>query len=160
MEACVGKTPAALTSMAMSTYFYASAHASDRLAARKIHFQCYGIEARFVHYVRYSLGVFYVFIADNNLHAIAHPACYSHPYLTCSCQYHHIFCHILLHSLRRKFTTALANLSFTYRLDICTFLLERIFCTMAKSLHDTITHSTDFGLINSQVFYDCIVHLR
>lgn len=30
---------------------------------------------------------------------------------------------------------------------------------MAKSLHDTITHSTEFSLINSPAFYDCIVHL-
>lgn len=30
---------------------------------------------------------------------------------------------------------------------------------MAKSLHDAITHSTEFGLINSPAFYDCIIHL-
>lgn len=30
---------------------------------------------------------------------------------------------------------------------------------MTNSLHDAITHSTEFGLINSPAFYDCIVHL-
>lgn len=30
---------------------------------------------------------------------------------------------------------------------------------MAQSLHDQIIHSTEFGLINSPAFYDCVIHL-
>lgn len=30
---------------------------------------------------------------------------------------------------------------------------------MAKSLHEEIVYSTEFGLINSPAFYDCVIHL-